>query len=239
MRVYVSADSDDRQAGFVGGRLVERGAELLYLDRDALPSYAALDQPDLLLLLGSARSGCAQEQHDVVEAEASLVRGSLDAGTPVMGICYGGQLLAHALGGTIQQAETAEFGWHRIESVDAQLCPPGPWAQFHSDSFKSAPTSRVLGTSTAGCQGFVDESRAARAIGWQFHPEVAGARFLEWIDELEAYCLAQGGDPDALRREATERADSGRTAAFELTDAALAWLTDGNSPARARPDTPR
>lgn len=225
MRVYVSADADDRQAGFVGARLVERGAELLYLDRDALPAYAELDEPDLLLLLGSARSACAEEQNAVVEAEAALVRGSLDGGTPVMGICYGGQLLAYALGGTIQPAETAEFGWRRIESVDPRLCPPGPWAQFHSDSFKPAPTSRVLGTSAVGCQGYVDESRAARAIGWQFHPEVPGARFVEWVDELEAYCLAQGGDPDALRCEATERADSGRTAAHELTDAALGWLT--------------
>lgn len=225
MRVYVSADADDREPGFVGDRLVENGAELTYLDRDGLPAYAAMEQSDLLLLLGSARSGCADEQRDVVEAEASLVRDTLDAGTPVMGICYGGQLLAHALGGTIQVAESAEFGWQRIDSIDPHLCPPGPWAQFHSDSFKPASTSRVLGTSAAGCQGYVDESRAARAIGWQFHPEVSGGRFGEWVDELEEYCLAQGGDPAALRRAAAERGDRGRAAAYELTDAAVEWLT--------------
>lgn len=224
MRVYVSADVDDREPGFVGERLVERGGELRYLDRDALPAYAMLDEPGLLVLLGSARSGCADDQRAVVETESALVRDALAAGTPVMGICYGGQLVAHALGGSIQPAEAAEFGWHLIDSSDPLLCPPGPWAQFHSDSFKPPPTSRVLGSSAGGCQAYVDESRAARAIGWQFHPEVRGARFVEWVDELETYCLAQGGDPDALRREGAERADSGRTAAYDLTDAAIDWL---------------
>lgn len=224
MRVYVTADTDDREPGFVGERLVARGATLEYLDRDAIHSYADLDEPDLLLLLGSARSGCAESQLSVVDAEASLVRAALDGGTPVMGICYGGQLLAHALGGAIQPAEKAEFGWHRIESVDPVLCPPGPWAQFHSDAFTPASSSRVLGTSPAGCQAYVDESRAARAIGWQFHPEVPGGRFLEWVDELEEYCRAHGGDPEALRRQAIDRGDAGRAAAYELTDAALDWL---------------
>lgn len=224
MRVYVIADADDREPGFVGERLVERGASLGYLDRDGLPTYAALDAPDLLVLLGSARSGCAESQRSVVDAEAALVRTALDDGTPVMGICYGGQLLAHALGGAIQAATTAEFGWQRVESVDAALCPPGPWAQFHSDAFTPAPTSRVLGKSSAGCQAYVDESRVGRAIGWQFHPEVPGARFVEWVDELDAYCRAHGGDPDALRREGFAWGDHGRTAAYGLTDAALDWL---------------
>ncbi|UYM04627.1 type 1 glutamine amidotransferase [Solicola gregarius] len=224
MRVYVSADADDRQAGFVGGRLVERGAELRYLDRDALPTYAGLDAPDLLVLLGSARSAWADDQRDVVASEAALVRDALDAGTPAMGICYGGQLIARALGGTVQRAETAEFGWRDVASIDPELCPVGPWAQFHGDSFKPAPTSRVIGTSAAGCQGFVDESLQARAIGWQFHPEVSGTRFSEWVDELEGFCVERGGDPDALRREAVAYADTGRLRAHDLTDAALAWL---------------
>ena len=224
MQVYVAADADDQEPGFVGDRLIEHGATLHYFDRDDLPSYAALHDADLMLLLGSARSACADEQRAVVAAEADFVRDALASGTPVMGICYGGQLLAHALGGVIQPAETAEFGWHRVDSVDGRLCPPGPWAQFHSDSFKPASTSRVIGGSAAGCQGYVDESRAARAIGWQFHPEVPGARFVEWVDELEEYCVAQGGDPDALRREGRAQGDTGRARAYELTDAALSWL---------------
>lgn len=225
MRVHVSADADDRDPGFVGDRLLEHGAELVHLDRDALPDHASLERPDLLLLLGSARSAWADDQRAAVDAEAALVRDALDAGTPVLGICYGGQLLAHALGGSVRRAETAEFGWRKIDSLDPVLCPPGPWAQFHGDSFEPPPTARVIGGSDGGCQGFVDESAGARAIGWQFHPEVGGRRFAEWVDELERFCRERGADPDALRREAARQADRGRAAAYELTDAALAYLT--------------
>ncbi|MGH3360366.1 MAG: type 1 glutamine amidotransferase, partial [Nocardioidaceae bacterium] len=215
MRVYITADRDDREPGFVGDRLVERADELVYRDRDGLPAYADLVRPDLILLLGSARSAWAPEQRTVVEAESALVRDALSAGTPVMGICYGGQLIAHALGGSVQRAETAEFGWHKVESLDPALCPPGPWGQFHGDSFEPAPTSRILGTSPAGCQGYVDESMPARAIGWQFHPEVGGGRFAEWVDELEAFCAERGADPRALRREAARQGDNGRAPAYE------------------------
>ena len=224
MRVYVTADREDREPGFVGDRLVERGAELVYLDRDALPAHDDLDRADLLLLLGSARSAWAEDQQAVVAAESALVSAALDAGTPALGICYGGQLLAHLLGGSVQRAEIAEFGWLKVESADPVLCPAGPWAQFHGDSLSPAPTSRVLGTSVAGCQGFLDDSRRARAIGWQFHPEVGGERFAEWVDELEGFCRSRGADPAALRREAQRQADHGRAPAYELTDAALAYL---------------
>lgn len=224
MQVQVVADNDDREPGFVGDRLVERGGELVFLDRDALPTYDELGRTDVILLLGSARSAWTDDQRSVLAAESALVSAALGAGTPVLGICYGAQLLAHSLGGSVQRAELAEFGWLKVESDDAVLCPPGPWAQFHGDSLGPAPTSRVLGTSAAGCQGFVDDSRRARAIGWQFHPEVGGRRFAEWIDELEGFCRERGADPDALRRDAERQADHGRAPAYELTDAALAYL---------------
>lgn len=224
MRVYVTADREDREPGFVGDRLIEHGADLVYLDRDDLPDHADLDRADLVLLLGSARSAWADDQRSVVAAESALVSAALEAGTPALGICYGGQLLAHALGGSVQRAEIAEFGWHKVESADPVLCPPGPWAQFHGDSLRPAPTSRVLGTSVAGCQAYVDDTRPARVIGWQFHPEVGGARFAEWVDELEEFCRVWGADPEALRREAQRQGDHGRAPAYELTDAALAYL---------------
>ncbi|HLR84790.1 MAG TPA: gamma-glutamyl-gamma-aminobutyrate hydrolase family protein [Nocardioidaceae bacterium] len=224
MRVYVTADTDDREPGFVGEWLEKHGAKLEYLDRDALPSYAEVGKPDLFLLLGSARSGCAASERAVVDAESALVRDALDDGTPALGICYGAQLLAHALGGRIEAATTAEFGWQRIETLDPVLCPTGPWAQFHSDTFVPAASSRVLGTSPAGCQAYVDDSHAGRAVAWQFHPEVSGARFGAWIDQLEAYCRSHGGDPEALRSQAKEQGERGRAAAYDLTDAALSWL---------------
>jgi GMP synthase-like glutamine amidotransferase len=153
LRVEVVADVDD-DAGFVGERLVDRhGAELVGLDRDALPASPS-SGTSLLLLLGSARSVLSPAEADTVESESALVRTALTAGVPVIGICYGAQLLAHALGGAVSVAPRPEIGWFAVTSADPTLCPEGPWAQFHSDAFTPPPGARVLGTSAAGCQGF-------------------------------------------------------------------------------------
>lgn len=239
MRVDVVADADDKDPGLVGERLrdMHRG-ELLFRDRDELRLGDASDA-DLLLLLGSARTALAPDQSMIVGAEAELVRSALDSGVPVIGICYGAQLLAHALGGEVVAADHAEIGWYTHSSMDPILCPPGPWTQFHSDAFVPPPLARVLGTSSAGCQGFADDSRTTRALGWQFHPEVTAKRFVTWVERLRTYCEFHGADPDRLIAAAREREVALRESAFALTDAAITWVQTPNRTIRSpRPGDP-
>lgn len=225
LRVDVIADSDDSDPGFVGQRLVdEHNAHLAFHDRDDLPDFGSIAGSELVLLLGSARSAHAPEQAHVVKQESTLVRMALDSGINVVGICYGGQLLSHALGGSVGIAERPEIGLYEVSSMDQLLCPPGPWRQFHSDSFAPPPSARILGTSPSGCQGFADESRKGRAVGWQFHPEVTAARFITWIEQLRAYCEMHGASPDELATGAWQHEATLRQAAYSLTDAAIAWL---------------
>ncbi len=224
MRTYVVADEADRDGGYVVDRLVHRGAEIVELDRAELPAFVDLEQPSLLLLLGSARAAHESKNAGVVAAESALVRASLRAGVPVMAICYGAQLLARALGGTSYEADDPELGWLRVDTVDHVLCPEGPWAQLHTDVFTPPPNAQVLGHSWYGPQCFVDDSLGARAIAWQFHPEVTTETYHRWIDDDEVMIRAAGSDPDELRREAVANASRARNAAHQLTDAALAYL---------------
>jgi GMP synthase-like glutamine amidotransferase len=224
LRVDIVADADDMDPGFIGERLVDHfAADLQFRDRDNI-RRADSTTADLVLLLGSARSAHAAEQSTVVEAESHFVRSALDSMVPVIGICYGAQLLAHALGGTVGPSPYPEIGWYGLTSYDGGLCPAGPWTQFHSDAFMPPPHARVLGTSRAGCQGFADSTRAGRALGWQFHPEVTPTRFITWVERLRAYCTLHGVDPNSLVAAAPEREATLRQAAYDLTDAAMAWL---------------
>ncbi len=226
LRVAVIGDLNDDDPGFVGRRLVERhGARLDYHDRDLLPPAEGFGETDLVLSLGSGRSAHDPAQRAVVEAEAAVVRSCLRAGTPVLGICYGAQLLAHALGGQVHLAERAEIGWYAVESTDERLCPSSvEWAEFHTDAFTPPSTSVSLGKSPAGCQAFSDESAGARALGWQFHPEVTAERYIIWVSHLRDLCAQHGVDPDQLIAEAPGREPVLREAAYALTDNALAWL---------------
>ncbi|NRQ50381.1 type 1 glutamine amidotransferase [Aeromicrobium stalagmiti] len=222
MRIHVVADAADKDGGYVVDRLVERGGEIVELDRDELTPYADLGGTDLVLLLGSDKSAHDEKWTESVTAEIRLVRAALAAGTPVMGICYGAQVMARALGGTSWRADQAELGWARVDTTDHVLCPEGPWGQMHKDVFAPGPTSRVIGTSWRGPQCFVDDAFGARAIAWQFHPEVTPQTYERWVDE--AYFGDTGQDPKDLVRQAYAHAPNARNLADKLTDAALDYL---------------
>jgi len=222
MRIHVVADTNDKDGGYVVERLEQLGAEMVELDRDDLPAYATVDSPDLILLLGSDKAAHEPKWKTVVDQESTFVRAALRAGTPVIGICYGAQLMARALGGTSWRADVAEVGWQRVDTVDPVLCPEGPWAQLHSDVFAPPPTSRVLGTSWRGPQCFIDDAHGARAIAWQFHPEVTPQTYERWVHE--GYYGDGGVDVKDLIKQAYAHEAKSRIAAHGLTDAALNYL---------------
>jgi GMP synthase-like glutamine amidotransferase len=222
MRTQVVADLGDRDGGYVVERLLQLGSEIIELDRDTLPTYDPLDAPDVILLLGSDKAAHEAKWADTVKAESAYVRAALATGTPVMGICYGAQLMARALGGTSWRADVAEVGWQRVDTVDPVLCPEGPWGQLHNDVFAPPPSSRVLGTSWRGPQCFIDDAHGARAIAWQFHPEVTPQTFERWV--REGYYGDRGAGVDDLVRQAKRHEVMSRIAAHRLTDAALTYL---------------
>ncbi|WP_188110609.1 type 1 glutamine amidotransferase [Aeromicrobium ginsengisoli] len=222
MRIHVVADEADKDGGHFHERLLQLGGELVELDRDDLPAYASIGDTDLIFLLGSDKGAHEPKWKDVVEAESRFVRGALRAGTPVMGICYGAQLMARALGGTSWRADQPELGWQRVDTIDPILCPEGPWAQMHSDVFAPGPTSNVIGTSWRGPQCFIDEAHGARAIAWQFHPEVTAETYERWVHE--GYYGAVGIDTKDLIRQAHAHAAATRNLAHTLVDSALTYL---------------
>ncbi len=73
-----------------------------------------------------------------VGAEMQMVRDAADAGVPTLGVCFGGQLLAQAFGGSVGRSATPEIGWYDVTSDDESLMPGGPWFQWHFDALDAA-----------------------------------------------------------------------------------------------------
>src|SRR5204862_7707765 len=89
---------------------------------------------DLLISLG-AEYAAYNESLTSIETEAELMRKAADADIPILGICFGGQLLARALGGSVQPARKPEIGWRKLRSHAPELVPTGPWFEWHFDCF--------------------------------------------------------------------------------------------------------
>lgn len=100
-----------------------------------------------------------------------------DAGVPVLGICYGFQTMAHALGGTVGRTGTREYG-HTPARVDEGSCLFGgtPMEQAvwmsHGDAVQEAPAGFTVTASTAETPVAAFEDRARKLFGLQWHPEV-------------------------------------------------------------------
>lgn len=226
-RVLVVGDVGDADTGHVGERLAQRGASFEVQLRP-LTEPPALQGIQLVLLLGSADAVHDAARADAVDAESGLVRDAVGSGVPVIGLCYGAQLAAHALGGSVRRGEQGELGWYDVTPAPGagDLCPPGPWLQFHDDVLTPPPGAQLLGTSPVGPQCFLvaPADGSGGVIGWQFHPETTPATLERWLAEDESAVTRRGVDADQVLRVATEGVNAYRAAAHALVDAALARL---------------
>ncbi|HEX7097682.1 MAG TPA: glutamine-hydrolyzing GMP synthase [Acidimicrobiia bacterium] len=102
----------------------------------------------------------------------------LDTGVPVLGICYGHQLLADVAGGVVENTGTAEYGKTALEVTgDSVLMRDLPRQQevwmSHRDMVAQAPPGFDVVARSPGAPVAVMENRERRLYGVQFHPEVA------------------------------------------------------------------
>ncbi len=110
----------------------------------------------------------------------------LNLGVPVMGICYGMQLLVHTLGGRVEQAEVGEFGRSDLlVSEHGRLLKGLPreqtcWMSHRDTVYEAPPGFTALASSTASPVAAVED--VERGIyGIQFHPEVVHTPYGEQI----------------------------------------------------------
>ncbi len=172
-------------ANAVADRFVERGyeiTELLVVPRERFHSpgvEVAFPDPtayDAVLLLGAPWSAYDPSVAGWVEPELEMLRRADRAGVPVLGICFGGQLLATAHGGSVHRTPAPEIGWHLVHGDDYGL--DGAWFQWHYDRWVTPPSAVEVARSAAASQAFV----LRRNLALQFHPEVDAASIKGWLE---------------------------------------------------------
>jgi GMP synthase-like glutamine amidotransferase len=216
MRALVIEHDPDVPAGLVDEWLAARGAEfdlwrIATDDRDPDPRVY-----DLIVTLGSEVAAFDDTVH-WVGREQRLLRDAFDADVPVLGICFGSQSLARALGGRALRAELSEIGWIEIESTDPSLVPPGPWLQWHRDTFTPPAGATLLAESPAGPQAYT----IGRRLGVQFHPEVTPEIVADWVAGSRDELARERVDADRMVARAREIDVDNRARALALFDTFL------------------
>jgi GMP synthase (glutamine-hydrolysing) len=113
-----------------------------------------------------------------VDDAPSVDRTVYDAGVPILGICYGAQLIARDLGGRVERTGGGEYGrtvMHRSDAASLVLDPLAAeqvvWMS-HGDAISDAPAGFMVTASTPGAPIAALEDRERGVYGVQFHPEV-------------------------------------------------------------------
>jgi GMP synthase-like glutamine amidotransferase len=175
---------------------------------------------DAIVAMGAAWSVYDHDRIGVwVGAELDFLRRAHHAGVPVLGICFGGQALAAALGGTVVRGQRPEIGWTTVETSRPDLIEPGPWFQWHADRWVLPDGLRAFARTAAAEQAFT----AGRSMGVQFHPELTPQMLGGWLDNMgREHAMALGTDPDRLLAETAAISAEARARARRLVTAFLA-----------------
>lgn len=166
---------------------------------DALPE---LDEVDGLVVLGGTQS--VADGADPLPAEVELLRGAIECGVPVLGVCLGAQLLARAAGGEVRHVgRTVE--WRDLVPTDAARADPlfgalpGTIPALHWNEDVILPPPHAVELLARGGEGAEAFRVGDAAWGIQFHADVDGEALERWYDDFADY--VDGLDVDALKRD--------------------------------------
>jgi GMP synthase (glutamine-hydrolysing) len=198
------------------------------------PDLEKLEQYSGVISLGAHAGVLEEEKHPWMSHERKIMQWALETETPLLGLCFGSQLLASAAGGRIYKAETGEFAWTKVNMLPEAAHDPvlgvlGETAdafQFHYDSFDLPKDAVLLGESDGTIEAF---RVGSSAWATQFHPEVGLSQQLAWLSTYRGAFLREGIDIDEQIAKSHELAASYRKQAWALSEAFAQQVLDFHS----------
>lgn len=169
MKKIIILDFGSQTTQLIGRRVRELGTFCEILPYDKFPE----NDPDIIgvILSGSPLSVYAE---DSFHPDLSGIIGKY----PLLGICYGAQLLSYAYGGKVESAGTREYGRANLEYIDKDsrlfkyIDTQAQVWMSHGDSITTIPEGYKLAASTASVHYAAFESETQPVWAVQFHPEV-------------------------------------------------------------------
>jgi GMP synthase-like glutamine amidotransferase len=213
--------------GPVGDRLAEHGFEIetqMVVSEENFETpnvpfeFPNIDNYDLIVPLG-APWGAWDDAciGNWLQPELAWIKNAVLSNKPVLGICFGGQLIARALGGSVARSPKPEIGWTYIHSDDHSMVSNGPWFQFHYDrwSLPEGMGIKEIARNPVSSQAYV----VNKTLGLQFHPELdstALAGWLKWGGTEEV--SKDGQDPAVMMKQTIAEDYAARQRTYALVD---------------------
>ena len=174
--------------GLIAPALESRGLAVQYVDLfEGAPVPEGLAEAAGLIFMGGPMS--ANDDLPYLRAELALIEQAAKAGTPLLGVCLGAQLIAKALGARVYRNRVKEIGWFPVswnsaaasDPLFAGLSAPETVFHWHGETFDLPPAAEWLARSEACAhQAF---RVGANVYGLQFHLEVTPEMIADWLTQ--------------------------------------------------------
>jgi len=179
MRHIAILDFGSQYTHLIARRIRELGALANIYPTDVTAETVKKDAAGIIL------SGGPQSVYD--KESPQIDAAIFNLGVPVLGLCYGHQLIARTLGGSVAPGTVREYGRAQLavrntESLLAEVNSPTTVWMSHGDTVTNLPEGFITIGSTADCEHAAVANNKRNIFGFQFHPEVrhteAGMRML-------------------------------------------------------------
>jgi GMP synthase-like glutamine amidotransferase len=218
----------ESQLGLFGEWAASRGHEIEVLKAHQLDDWPDPGEHDAIACFGANSSLLKEEPW--MAGEVRFLREAHESDVPVLGICFGCQAMAVALGGRVTRVNPTRLGWTSPEIHDDSLIPPGPWFRWHEDVVTVPPGASEL----ARIEGDPLAFEIGRSIALQFHPEVEADLVGKWITSARRRGVGLPVEEPQLIAETNGAVDGVSVRANRLFDAiAVRWLTSASDTVRS------
>jgi GMP synthase (glutamine-hydrolysing) len=183
-----------------------------------------LESFDGVLSLGALASATDEDATPWIRGEIAVLEQALARRMPILGVCFGAQLLARAAGGRVYRSPVTEIGWFEVDMAPEAAADPvlgslGPNVhvfQSHYDTFDLPAEATVLGRTGELTEAY---RIGDRAWGVQFHIEANPSLVYSWLAVYKDAMLKAGVDIDELRRFTASYWREYRQASWDLATA--------------------
>ncbi len=195
MSVLIVKNTSNEGPGTIEDFLKEKGMDYSVVDFSGCEA-SETDVPDVrnfshLVIMGGPMAVYESDGAPFLHFEVAMIRAFILSKKPVLGICLGAQMIAHALNADVYAGSTQEVGWDRVEITQEGLDDPAFSAlavkgeqfaevfQWHGDTFNLPKKAvRMASSGTYQNQAF---RYGETTYGLQFHIEVTPDMIREWF----------------------------------------------------------
>jgi GMP synthase (glutamine-hydrolysing) len=201
---------------------------------DASFSEIDLREPDLLVMLGAPFAVYDQARYPWIACQLRRLKLRLEADLPTLGVCFGAQMIAAALGARVYKGHCKEVGFAPISlHTQAQSSPlrhlaDVPLLHWHGDTFTLPEGVELLASSRHyHHQAF---RRGPNLLALQFHAEMGeDERILDWVAHMQDDVVEAGQDTQSLLNQYREL---GPVASAAGQAVIRDWIAELNCPVR-------